>query len=48
MITELTGASGRFPEMSTHLWPPSVVLKTWPGSFGVAALKPLYARYAVR
>ncbi len=35
-------------EMSSHFLPPSFVRKTWPGCFGVAALKPLYATYAIR
>jgi len=39
-MIELTEVSGRLPLMSCHDCPPSVVLKTWPGLFGVAALKP--------
>ena len=30
--------------MSVQVRPPSVVLKTWPGLPGVAALKPAYDR----
>ena len=47
-MIELTGLSGRLPLMSVQLCPPSLVLKTWPGLDGVAALNPAYAAYAIR
>jgi hypothetical protein len=47
-MIELTGLSGRFALMSVQVSPPSLVLKTWPGRLGVAALNPAYAAYAMR
>ena len=41
-MIELTGMSGRFPLIECHFFPPSVVLKTWPGRWGVVGLKPAY------